>query len=749
MIYSFNGYQLNPVERILVRGEQSVTITPKARDLLMIFLQNPGVPLNRRDLMMKLWPDVVVGDEALTVQVSDLRKALAEGGDLIKTIPREGYMWTGEAAVRTEDAKSPQAAVSERTPRRAWQRFLSHRAVIGSTIGVVVLLSMAAWQLLGVRDDSTEWALEFSDDFERQDPGPNFLPISGTWNINFGGLRGSGSGFVSIDLVREFPEDVRIDFDASIAPFSGKKEIALFLRNGHDAQPSGYCLSIGADQEVAEIDRNNLEIKLDRCPSLQGDRSYHASVVRSGSELQVALDRRVQIRCLDPIPLSARDCSVVRIGTYDGLIRIDNLRIYRKRLAEAVEPTTVGDQLFIRGDVAAAQDLYERVVRDQEGKPVAGEALFKLGMCLLERKQYADAFSAFQSVGASPASDYFKSVAVINAGRTLALQGDLESAFSHFINLEATTTDPDQRYQIASDLLLLADRFYYTGRLDRAVDTHKFIVEHFEDVPLLTERAALHIGLIHPTYPGRRDGLLDFLKTQKRIGKPRHAALEYLGTVYVMAGDYDSALAIYDQMEREFQQVNVRLSLRGLYGQAMVLCMAGRAAGAEQVARKMEARLANDPYPGALFAEYSSFAKWSSGDIRAAAALVKSALVSGSSLTDMGEYGRLDLGLLYLENGQGAHAEESLVTLLSSPDPDLPKIASLFLDRLSLEAFDADLMIEAERRCLFAFEYLHLGGRDEEALKAYPGCLAWTEVISPIVCRARIHAQRLGFTTPR
>jgi len=120
-----------------------------------------------------------------------------------------------------------------------------------------------------------------------------------------------------------------------------------------------------------------------------------------------------------------------------------------------------------------------------------------------------------------------------------------------------------------------------------------------------------------------------------------------------MAGDYDHALATYRQMESEYQQVNVRLSLRGIYGQALVLSMAGRAAEAEQTARKMEARLSNDPYPSALYIEYSAFAKWTRGDIQGAIAQAKSALASGVPVTDMGEYSRLDLG----HSGDGSEQE--------------------------------------------------------------------------------------------
>ncbi|HMB72662.1 MAG TPA: winged helix-turn-helix domain-containing protein [Gammaproteobacteria bacterium] len=93
----FAGFRLDRRLRVLAdpQGDR-VHLTAKAFDALLLFVEQPGVVIERATLMQRLWPDTVVEENNLTQTIAALRRALGE--DVIATVPRRGYQFT--AAVR-------------------------------------------------------------------------------------------------------------------------------------------------------------------------------------------------------------------------------------------------------------------------------------------------------------------------------------------------------------------------------------------------------------------------------------------------------------------------------------------------------------------------------------------------------------------------------------------------------------------------------------------------------------------------
>lgn len=92
--YEFGRFRLKSDERVLLRGEEFVPLTPKAFDILVTLLENDGRIVRKDVLMKKVWPDTFVEEGNLTQNVSLLRKALGEsasGPQFIETVPRRGY----------------------------------------------------------------------------------------------------------------------------------------------------------------------------------------------------------------------------------------------------------------------------------------------------------------------------------------------------------------------------------------------------------------------------------------------------------------------------------------------------------------------------------------------------------------------------------------------------------------------------------------------------------------------------------
>jgi DNA-binding winged helix-turn-helix (wHTH) protein len=126
MLYRFGEFLYDPLNRTLTRGEEEIALTPKTRDLLALFLENPKRLLTRQAIADRLWPDAAVTDDALRFQIAELRKALGnESQGFLRTIPREGYRW--EADIRREE-KAGGSAGANRT-ERCYRLFLESREV--------------------------------------------------------------------------------------------------------------------------------------------------------------------------------------------------------------------------------------------------------------------------------------------------------------------------------------------------------------------------------------------------------------------------------------------------------------------------------------------------------------------------------------------------------------------------------------------------------------------------------------------
>ncbi|HEU6443367.1 MAG TPA: winged helix-turn-helix domain-containing protein [Microvirga sp.] len=93
----FRDYRLLPSSRILLKGRALVAIGSRAFDILIVLLQARGCIVGKREIVKAVWPTTIVEESNLRFQVAQLRKALGDDQDLIKTIPGRGYLFALEA----------------------------------------------------------------------------------------------------------------------------------------------------------------------------------------------------------------------------------------------------------------------------------------------------------------------------------------------------------------------------------------------------------------------------------------------------------------------------------------------------------------------------------------------------------------------------------------------------------------------------------------------------------------------------
>ena len=94
-VLSFGRWRLMPSSRRLWADDVLVTLGSRAFDLLLALVDRRGELVTKDELLRRVWPDAIVEENNLQVQVSTLRKAFGEDARwLITTSPGRGYRFT-------------------------------------------------------------------------------------------------------------------------------------------------------------------------------------------------------------------------------------------------------------------------------------------------------------------------------------------------------------------------------------------------------------------------------------------------------------------------------------------------------------------------------------------------------------------------------------------------------------------------------------------------------------------------------
>lgn len=95
---AFGPFILLPDERRLLHHGTPVEVVPKVFDTLVLLAQHSGKLVTKEDMMEALWPDTVVEDNYLSVNISKVRAALGETArdwQYIETVHGHGYRFHG------------------------------------------------------------------------------------------------------------------------------------------------------------------------------------------------------------------------------------------------------------------------------------------------------------------------------------------------------------------------------------------------------------------------------------------------------------------------------------------------------------------------------------------------------------------------------------------------------------------------------------------------------------------------------
>ncbi|PWT91883.1 MAG: hypothetical protein C5B55_07340 [Blastocatellia bacterium] len=164
--YAFDSFVVDAGKSVLLREGESVQLTPKAFEILLVLVQNPGRVLKKEELLEQVWPDAFVEENNLPRNISSLRKALGEGPaehKYIVTLPGQGYRFVADVREFDNSNSVPgphsvPVSIPQPNPRLAIPESVATSSapearrsmlslVIGSVLLVLILASSAYFAL--------------------------------------------------------------------------------------------------------------------------------------------------------------------------------------------------------------------------------------------------------------------------------------------------------------------------------------------------------------------------------------------------------------------------------------------------------------------------------------------------------------------------------------------------------------------------------------------------------------------------
>jgi predicted ATPase/DNA-binding winged helix-turn-helix (wHTH) protein len=99
--YQFGEFTLDVVRGCVLKSGEQIKLRPKVYEALKYLVEHPGQLIGKQELMQAVWPDSVVTDDSLVQCTLELRRALNDRSQqLLKTVPRRGYLFTAEVIQR-------------------------------------------------------------------------------------------------------------------------------------------------------------------------------------------------------------------------------------------------------------------------------------------------------------------------------------------------------------------------------------------------------------------------------------------------------------------------------------------------------------------------------------------------------------------------------------------------------------------------------------------------------------------------
>jgi DNA-binding winged helix-turn-helix (wHTH) protein len=145
---SFGPFRFLAAQRLLLEGDKPVRLGGRAFDILAALVERRGEVVGKEELIARTWPQTVVEESNLKIQVSALRRALGDGQGghrYVVTVPGRGYNFVAPVRLEQPSQASLPPALA---PAMAHNLPFAVTRMIGREEAVTALVSRLSRQRL-------------------------------------------------------------------------------------------------------------------------------------------------------------------------------------------------------------------------------------------------------------------------------------------------------------------------------------------------------------------------------------------------------------------------------------------------------------------------------------------------------------------------------------------------------------------------------------------------------------------------
>lgn len=177
--------------------------------------------------------------------------------------------------------------------------------------------------------------LVFSDDFERDQLGPNWVRGKGEngkgqWRLEDGGVVGVDLRNDPLWLKQPLPEKVRVEFDIQALSSVGDLKVEIFGDGINHA--SGYILIYGGWTNtldvMARLDEHGKDRKQRETRGVVPGHVYPMAVERTGSTVRWFVHGQHFMTYEDDAPLVGEGHRYFALNNWSAPVRVDNVKVY-------------------------------------------------------------------------------------------------------------------------------------------------------------------------------------------------------------------------------------------------------------------------------------------------------------------------------------------------------------------------------------------------------------------------------------
>ncbi|MEA2781882.1 MAG: hypothetical protein QOK29_3426, partial [Rhodospirillaceae bacterium] len=310
-IISFGRFRILPDRRELLADGRSIKLGSRAFDLLMVLIEARGELVTKDEILSRVWPGTLVGENNLHIQMSALRKALGEDRGFIQTQSGRGYRFVAEITKGGVEQERGNASLAPMSDAR-----------------IATNLPAPISDLLG-RD------AEFSDVTDL---------IAAHRLVTLAGPGGIGKTRLGVEVARRLlPKFADGAWIAELAPLSDPDLVAATIAAALRLERGAGSMS--PDRVAAALGSKHLLVVIDNCEHLIGAAAGMAeALLRAGPGVHVIATSREPLRAeneyvfqVPPLAVPAEDS-----WEMDHILQHGAIRLFFMR-ARAADPDFAPD----------------------------------------------------------------------------------------------------------------------------------------------------------------------------------------------------------------------------------------------------------------------------------------------------------------------------------------------------------------------------------------------------------------------